>query len=87
MSFVLTGTEYRLLGIELPKGSEGAALTYSVLHFFSLTNGFATVDFGVYLPDGTQLAFRQFGFDYSGTEDEIMVASEVELKGYLMSWV
>ncbi|HFP9437948.1 TPA: hypothetical protein ACM2WJ_004351 [Klebsiella pneumoniae] len=87
MSFVLTGTEYRLLGIELPEGSEGAALTYSVLHFFSLTNGFAIVDFGVYLPDGKQLAFRQFGFDYSGAEDEIIVDSEVELKRYLMSWV
>jgi hypothetical protein len=33
MSFALAGTEYKLLGIELPEGSEGAELTYSVLHF------------------------------------------------------
>ncbi|ENJ8541402.1 hypothetical protein AB2M82_002762 [Raoultella planticola] len=83
MSFVLTGTEYRLLGIELPQGSEGAALTYKVLHFFSLTNGFATVDFGVYLPDGTQLAFRQFGFDHTGSEDEVMQIAGIKLKKYL----
>ena len=83
MSFVLTGTEYRLLGIELPEGSEGAALTYSVLHFFSLTNGFAIVDFGVYLPDGVQLAFRQFGFDHFGTEDEAMQIAETNLNDYL----
>ncbi|HBW0853326.1 hypothetical protein QLG20_09445 [Klebsiella variicola] len=83
MSFALTGTEYTLLGIELPEGSEGAALTYSVLHFFSLTNGFAIVDFGVYLPDGEQLAFRQFGFDHSGTEDEAMRIAETNLHDYL----
>lgn len=83
MSFVLTGTEYRLLGIELPEGSEGAELTYSVLHFFSLSKGFATVDFGVYLPDGTQLAFRQFGFDHSGTEGEAMQVAEEKLQEYL----
>lgn len=83
MSFVLAGTEYKLLGIELPGGSEGAELTYSVLHFFSLTNGFAIVDFGVYLPDGTQLAFRQFGFDHSGTEDEAMQIAETKLHEYL----
>ncbi|VDA35452.1 hypothetical protein BANRA_03431 [Klebsiella quasipneumoniae] len=80
MSFALAGTEYKLLGIELPEGSEGAELTYSVLHFFSLSKGFATVDFGVYLPDGTQLAFRQFGFDHSGTEDEAMYVSEEKLR-------
>ncbi|MDW0343999.1 hypothetical protein [Klebsiella variicola] len=83
MSFELTGTEYTLLGIELPEGAGGAALTYSVLHFFSLTNGFAIVDFGVYLPDGEQLAFRQFGFDHSGTEDEVMQIAETNLHGYL----
>ena len=82
MSFVLTGAEYKLLGIELPEGSE-AELTYSVLHFFSLSKGFATVDFGVYLPDGTQLAFRQFGFDHSGTEDEAMQIAETKLQEYL----
>ncbi|EMW5169875.1 TPA: hypothetical protein ACHOZM_005070 [Raoultella ornithinolytica] len=83
MSFALAGTEYKLLGIELPEGSEGAELTYSVLHFFSLTNGFAIVDFGVYLPDGAQLAFRQFGFDHSGTEDEAMQVAEEKLQEYL----
>ncbi|VDA30275.1 hypothetical protein BANRA_01985 [Klebsiella quasipneumoniae] len=83
MSFVLTGTEYKLLGIELPEGSEVTELTYSVLHFFSLTKGFAIVDFGVYLPDGTQLAFRQFGFEHSGTEDEAMQVAEEKLQEYL----
>lgn len=83
MSFTLAGTEYKLLGIELPEGSEGAELKYSVLHFFSLMNDFATVDFGVYLPDGTQLAFRQFGFDHSGTEDEAMQIAETKLQEYL----
>lgn len=83
MSFTLAGTEYKLLGIELPEGSEGAELTYSVLHFFSLADGFATVDFGVYLPDGTQLAFRQFGFEHSGTEDEVIQVAEEKLKEYL----
>lgn len=83
MSFALTGTEYTLLGIELPEGAEVTELTYSVLHFFSLTNGFAIVDFGVYLPDGEQLAFRQFGFDHSGTEDEAMQIAETNLHDYL----
>ncbi|ENJ8544005.1 TPA: hypothetical protein ACIJVJ_004667 [Raoultella planticola] len=83
MSFALTGTEYTLLGIELPEGSEVTELTYRVLHFFSLTNGFAIVDFGVYLPDGEQLAFRQFGFDHSGTEDEAMQIAETNLHDYL----
>lgn len=83
MGFALSGTEYKLLGIELPGGSEGTELTYSVLHFFSLSKGFATVDFGVYLPDGTQLAFRQLGFDHSGTEDEAMQIAETKLQEYL----
>lgn len=83
MSFTLAGTEYKLLGIELPEGSGSAELTYSVLHFFSLTDGFATVDFGVYLHDGTQLAFRQFGFDHSGTEGEAMQIAEEKLQEYL----
>ncbi|EPQ5849850.1 hypothetical protein L9336_002364 [Klebsiella variicola] len=83
MSFVLTGTEYKLLRIELPKGSEVTELTYSVLHLFSLTKGFAIVDFGVYLPDGAQLAFRQFGFDHFGTEDEAMQIAETNLNDYL----
>ncbi|QQN44926.1 hypothetical protein JGY86_07350 [Raoultella sp. XY-1] len=83
MSFVLTNDGYKLLGIELPESSASAELIYTVLDLFSLSNSFATVDFGVYLPDGTQLAFRQFGFDHSGTEDEAMYVSEEKLKAYL----
>ncbi|MGF3526605.1 hypothetical protein ACQX7J_16995 [Klebsiella pneumoniae] len=83
MSFALTGAEYKLLGIELPEGSGRVALTYRVLHLFSLTKGFAIVDFGVYLPGGEQLAFRQFGFDHAGTEDEAMKVAETNLYDYL----
>ena len=79
----MTGTEYKLLGIELPEGAAGVELTYRVMHFFSLMNGFATVDFGVYLSDGKQLAFRQFGFDHSGGEDEVVQVAEIRLREYL----
>lgn len=83
MSFALTNDGYQLLGVELPEGSTSVELTYTVLRLFSLANGFAIVDFGVYLPDGEQLAFRQFGFDHSETEDEAMYVSEEKLKAYL----
>ncbi|ENJ8540578.1 TPA: hypothetical protein ACM2MD_002098 [Raoultella planticola] len=90
MSFTLKHTATPLKKYEEFSGAavscapETVEVKYTIIGLFSMSNGVATVDFEMSLPGGVTAGYRQFSFDYAGSENPLVIA-ETELQKHLTS--